>query len=338
MVPPPPVRTLPPPGVAVPELRSPPQARATPAGTKTVGEVVEPRPRRVWPTALKWIRRIHLYSGIALLPWVLLYGVTALLFNHSSWLGADREFEVRETELRAAGFDELPSAETFAADAMRQLTARAGGAELALVAGSATWLGSLSFNASSGGADARLSIDPELRSGRLVVEGEPAPPGPAWAGPAAVDGWSPLSKEARATLVEDGREVAAALDVPLDSANIRRLPELRFKVRDGEREYVCDATFDGQVKVVAAESASSLRERLLRLHVQHGDPGYPGVRAIWALFVDAMGIAMVVWAVSGAVMWWSIRSTRVLGMAALLGGIVAMALLAVGLWRVMGVA
>ena len=46
---------------------------------------------------LKLIRRIHLYAGLFLAPWVMLYGTTALLFNHPgdfteravSHLGAD---------------------------------------------------------------------------------------------------------------------------------------------------------------------------------------------------------------------------------------------------------
>ena len=35
---------------------------------------------------MRWIRTLHLYSGLFMLPWVFLYGFTALLFNHSTWL------------------------------------------------------------------------------------------------------------------------------------------------------------------------------------------------------------------------------------------------------------
>ena len=34
---------------------------------------------------MRWIRTLHLYSGLFMLPWVFLYGFTALLFNHSTW-------------------------------------------------------------------------------------------------------------------------------------------------------------------------------------------------------------------------------------------------------------
>jgi len=34
---------------------------------------------------MKWMRRIHLYAGLLLLPWVLLYATTACIFNHPHW-------------------------------------------------------------------------------------------------------------------------------------------------------------------------------------------------------------------------------------------------------------
>ena len=40
---------------------------------------------QAWHGAMKLIRRIHLYAGLLMFPWVLLYGFTALLFNHSTF-------------------------------------------------------------------------------------------------------------------------------------------------------------------------------------------------------------------------------------------------------------
>ncbi|HVJ88034.1 MAG TPA: hypothetical protein VM452_20385, partial [Caulifigura sp.] len=37
---------------------------------------------RHWNRMMRVVRRVHLYSGLFLFPWVMLYGVTALLFNH----------------------------------------------------------------------------------------------------------------------------------------------------------------------------------------------------------------------------------------------------------------
>src|SRR5262245_21617562 len=73
-------------GVAVPA--------AHPGATTTVSRAAQPDPtpsqdhppapgRRPWHRpAMHWVRRLHLFSGLIMLPWVLLYGVTAFLFNH----------------------------------------------------------------------------------------------------------------------------------------------------------------------------------------------------------------------------------------------------------------
>src|SRR6476661_6325569 len=37
---------------------------------------------RSWNRTMRVVRRVHLYSGLFLFPWVMLYGFTALLFNH----------------------------------------------------------------------------------------------------------------------------------------------------------------------------------------------------------------------------------------------------------------
>ena len=50
-----------------------------------------PRPRRSF-SWMRLVRRVHLYSGLFLVPLVLLYGVTAFLFNHPA---AFSELEVR---------------------------------------------------------------------------------------------------------------------------------------------------------------------------------------------------------------------------------------------------
>ncbi len=40
------------------------------------------RTKPMWQRPSYWIRRMHLYFGLFLFPWVILYGVTAYLFNH----------------------------------------------------------------------------------------------------------------------------------------------------------------------------------------------------------------------------------------------------------------
>jgi hypothetical protein len=47
------------------------------------------RETSVRQTLLKWLRRTHLYAGLVLAPWVLMYGMSGFVFNHGEWFSGD---------------------------------------------------------------------------------------------------------------------------------------------------------------------------------------------------------------------------------------------------------
>jgi uncharacterized iron-regulated membrane protein len=57
----------------------------------------------------------------------------------------------------------------------------------------------------------------------------------------------------------------------------------------------------------------SWRQFVLRLHTAHGYPGETNARWGWAVIVDVMAAVLVFWGLSGLVMWWQVKSTRVAG-------------------------
>ena len=38
-----------------------------------------------WNTVDRWMRWLHLYPGLFLMPWLLVYGISALCLNHHQW-------------------------------------------------------------------------------------------------------------------------------------------------------------------------------------------------------------------------------------------------------------
>jgi hypothetical protein len=54
-----------------------PEVRSTPSKAQ-----LRARARTRFNQSMKLVRRAHLYAGLLMTPWVFLYGVTALLFNH----------------------------------------------------------------------------------------------------------------------------------------------------------------------------------------------------------------------------------------------------------------
>lgn len=64
------------------------------------------------------------------------------------------------------------------------------------------------------------------------------------------------------------------------------------------------------------------RQFFLRLHTSHGQPPHWNGRMYWSLILDAMAIAMVTWGISGLVMWWQIKRTRLIGSVVILASLI----------------
>ncbi|MCA9059577.1 MAG: hypothetical protein KDA85_13815 [Planctomycetaceae bacterium] len=58
--------------------------------------------------ALMLLRRTHLYAGLFLCPWVLLYGATAFLFNHPTWFSSQFQREFAANDLPGDPLKSLP--------------------------------------------------------------------------------------------------------------------------------------------------------------------------------------------------------------------------------------
>ena len=271
---------------------------------------------------LKGVRRVHLYLGLTLVPWILLYGATALLFNHSGWLSSRAYWNTGPVAM-----SELPSPEFLARDAVGRMAPG-----IDLVEGSVQWLGHVSFSGETATHHARVSVHPDGSGGLLRTSPRTEDP-PAWAG--ALADWSPVDEAAERSIVARALAAANAQGAELDALTLRRYPTLRFDVLDGEQTYAVELELDGELAVEPAGSAT-LRGRLLRLHTAHGSPGYVGVRWFWARIVDVMGLAMLAWGVTGLLMWWQIRPTRRVGGIALGLGMGTMLVMAVLVWTAMG--
>ena len=63
----------------------------------------------------RWMRALHLYTGLFLVPWMTVYAVSAFCLNHKEWftegLGLAQKWEnVREVELTPGpGFPQAPA-------------------------------------------------------------------------------------------------------------------------------------------------------------------------------------------------------------------------------------
>ena len=105
---------------------TPPEYDSVPDGLGTSQPTDASRPKRRRKLSSRvnvWIRRIHLYSGFFMLPWVLLYGFTALLFNHPTYL-TDSKTEIEIFALADQALLLLPNAEELARQVVEDANAK----------------------------------------------------------------------------------------------------------------------------------------------------------------------------------------------------------------------
>ncbi len=308
----------------------PPQNDET--GSASAGPVPLPRtaPRPVKKARPKWIgqtlkviRRVHLYTGLVLLPFVLFFGVSGVLFNHP---GIGRDIEAREispAELAQLAGMQAWDTEALAQQVVDRLNADAPGrytldpAEPGRIFGPTVFMGRQPDGTG-------VSVAFQLGDGLATVSErnlEGGPPAPPFAGDTVeLDGHSV------ATAQQSANRLLASLGY---DAKLRPHPrpaaQLRFRVQDTDGK-AWNVSWDTATGQLDGRDANASRGPLVELsdslHKRHHYPKTFGVAWLWALFADITGITMVVWALTGMVMWWQLKPTRLIGVFALIAALV----------------
>jgi hypothetical protein len=308
---------------------------------------------RTWPkAALQLLRRGHLYAGLLMLPWVILYGVTAFLFNHPTAFSDQPATSFGADAIAGTPMAYAPAPAAVAEQVVAALQARApAGPTYTLVEPEqARYTREFAFaTVKRDGTEVSVLVEVNGSGGSVRSREVPPPkvepraPFAVGRGPEGGRGVAPKGPP-RAPKGEDGlrlpeplhERVAATIPTVLEKTGlgpdgevtVTSVPDLAFRMTDGETTW--RVTYNAQTGTVAGKPADeeerteiSARRFLLRLHTAHGYPGEPGARTAWAVVVDAMAAIMVFWGLSGVFMWWQIKATRRLGAAVLLVSLVA---------------
>jgi hypothetical protein len=323
----------------------PPEFDAARVAPELAAAVAPPPPaRRPWSrVALHYLRRGHLYCGLLLLPWALLYGVTAFLFNHPTVFSDRPTASFGREELAGTPMDAPPPPDQVAAQVVAALRERTGSTSYALVQpAQARYADGFAFaRVRADGADVSVLMRVDGSGGRVrsrlppAGSGEPAPfavagrnedgpPGEPEDRPRAGGGLSieqPLHQRIEAAVPA----VLARVGFPSGEVTVTSVPDLVFLLSDGQR--IWQVKYNALAGSVAGETdvqpEMSARQFLTRLHLAHGYPGQLGVPWLWAVVVDAMACVLLFWGVSGLCMWWQIKATRWPGLAVLVTSAVA---------------
>jgi hypothetical protein len=284
------------------------------------------------------VRRLHLYSGLFTLPWVLLYGVTAFLFNHPGAFPDQPHVAFGKAEIEGTPLQSLPEPRELARRVVAALEAQAGrpagaGPYRLVEPGRAAYSDEFVFaRVDAGGQEHSVRVDVADGTGRIVTRDAGPPAGPApFARPVPAVSGSP------AGLVRDSvPTVLERRGLPAGQVTVTSSPELTFLMgAEGRRWQVTYDTLGGGVTGRPADEAAgglTTRTFLVRLHLAHGFPASAGARWGWAVAVDAMFVAMVFWWLSGVLMFWQVKAVRGWGALVLLASALVATALAVGMY------
>jgi hypothetical protein len=314
---------------------------------------------------LMWVRRGHLYLGLFLFPWAILYGVTGFLFNHPTAFSDVPAVSFSASTLVGTSAENLPTPQEIAEQVVSRLNEVKAPPKPFELAGPAKFGREFAFG-SVKTANGPLSflIDPRTGSGTVRetppqnVDKPPTEPAPFAVGPAPSKDKN-NQKQVESPRITHADTRAIVLDRPLHEriqaavpiilertgfstgeVTITSVPDVVFPLTgDGKTWTATYNPMTGSVtgKPAAAERPAQLswRRFLLRLHLAHGYPSEPGSKFGWAVVVDLMAATMCFWGLSGLVMWWQIKATRRLGAIVLVVSTVTAAVLAVGMHSVL---
>lgn len=287
----------------------------------------------------KWItktlilaRRVHLYAGLFLLPWVFLYGITGAMFNHQELFGDVTAYDVPPRPIEES-MQDFPEEESLARAVVAAMREKAPDSKIELAERhEAAFNNQLIFKVQHEGKQHNVFIDPVQKNARIRV----MPENPEKAEVLLPDLKNVKLPENPYQLARESAGVAMraagfetnATANPLGWCKLNFLAEV-----DGKPAQVTYVLRDGHVDTVAysGEDGMSPRSFFMQLHVSHGQPPYWNARMWWSLILDTMAIAMVTWGVTGLVMWWQLKRTRRIGAVVLLVSVATAAWLYFGM-------
>lgn len=291
---------------ATPQKASGTQGAAKPKRSAAAKKQSKAMRRRL----LRWTRRVHMYLGLFLLPWVLLYGVTAFLFNHPDVMNSHESWNLSGEDF-AGRFAELPPAPDLATQVVEALNAAEGSERFVLrAADDAHFRGGISWRMTDTAHTHTLRYTPGADNG-LLRSFERTPPDTT---PFTGLRLREFSRPLLTHLEGEGEEVVRAHGLGFERTEVRAGPRLELEVEADGQPWQLSVDL-GRDRIAARPLGEpsrdiSFRSFLLRLHLAHTYPDEAGVATLWAVIVDIMAATMVLWVITGLVMWWQLKSQR----------------------------
>ena len=277
---------------------------------------MKPPNRRRW---IKTVRRVHLYIGLFLVPWVILYGVSALLFNHPGWMNKRSVVLLDQADLNDTQFAHPFMVEPAVESAWQAISTQMGDQAIDATISNQRIIGKYRVRASNETEQLSIYISPQATGGTVYRTPKDSVSTHPFESLSDID----LPEEMLPNKT-DVETLLAAMNVEAEKARMDRGPTLIFDAQTDQDRWRFEINLkDGSIStdnLATRNGTSTVRSFMTRLHKLHVYPYAYSARWIWSLIVDMMGGAMVVWGLTGLVMWWQMRRLRSIGLVVTIAG------------------
>lgn len=289
------------------------ESQQTEDGTPTVRKSTGKR--AAWTKTMIFLRRVHLYAGLFLLPWVFLYGITGAMYNHQ-WLLPDASFTSFTPEtLASEPIQNFPAADELAQQVIDAIQAKADGVSITLDETHAPeFTNKIMYEVLADGERYVVEINPVDHSSSLIHHPQRNDKPEKILGDIRNIELHPNPLDAVASSVpavlEAGGVQGGSKPKPHGWSKLNLLANV-----DGQPARITYVLKDGHVEISRydGQPGMTMRSFFMRLHTTHGQGPHWNGRMFWTIILDAMAIAMVCWGITGLLMWWQIKRTRRIG-------------------------
>lgn len=270
-----------------------------------------------------------MYLGLLLLPWLLFFGLSGILFNHPN-IGEEAHGQRIQNsgEHALQAWPALDSANEVIAKLNAQRTensAKEGGALSLAQDIQPQWDGYAILSAKREDGQETIIWDVDKARGIWVERKARPEPGDPHFPRTGVElpqlRSQSLGGSIQSLLEAQGRASTLSL-----RPHPRIGPRLRLVAVDeqGQSWNLVYNSATGEVSGRKSDHAPAigLSQLFGKLHTTHHFPMKIGARWFWALFEDLLGLSMVIWSLSGMIMWWQLKKTRRWGLVSVAAALV----------------
>jgi hypothetical protein len=253
-------------------------------------------------------RRVHMYAGLIMIPYIFIFGLSGLLFNHPTWLINRTSDSYTLTEENS--FNRLfPDLEKLAYSVKDSLLSKG-----ELFDGQVTDVGYdnlMILRNINDVEDYRVQID--IPSSKVEVMSLPD-----FVDKTTVSRGNILFENlvSERELFENLKNVLKKKELVPGKSRLQRVPNLAFNVSNSDKSYkVVFNLINGNYRVINPDNREfKMNYFLTNIHQEHGYPinGF-SVKWLWVFFADLLGFLMIIWAISGFIMWYKIKKSRAIG-------------------------